>query len=66
MSIRLSVAAIFVSSLVAVPVTAQTAPVVVGIQTTTTTGMIGLVNGQTARLSVLNLNPVVLKPRVLM
>jgi hypothetical protein len=58
-SIRLSVAAIFVSSLVAVPVTAQTAPVVVGIQTTTTTGMIGLVNGQTARLSVLNLNPVV-------
>lgn len=35
-----------------------------GLQTTTTTGMIGLVSGQTARLSVLNLNPVVSDPAV--
>jgi hypothetical protein len=51
--------AVFISSLVALPVTAQTAPIVGWIETTATTGMIGLVNGQTAQLSVLNLKPVV-------
>jgi hypothetical protein len=51
--------ALLICSLLALPVSAQTTPIVGGIQTVTTTGMIGLVNGQTARLSVLNLNPTV-------
>ena len=59
MYIRPFFPAVFISSLVALPVTAQTAPIVGWIETTATTGMIGLVNGQTAQLSVLNLNPVV-------
>lgn len=52
-----------VCSCCALPSFAQTTPVAIGgIQTTTTTGMIGLISGQTARLSVLNLNPVVTSP----
>ena len=59
MSTRSILSTLFVFSLPVLPISAQTAPIVGGIQTTTTTGMIGLVNGQTAQLSVLNLNPAV-------
>jgi hypothetical protein len=59
MSIRSLFFALWFSPLLALPVAAQTAPIVGAIQTVTTTGMIGLINGQTARLSVLNLNPAV-------
>ena len=58
MFIRSISSALFVCSLFALPMCAQTAPIVPAVQTTTTTGMIGLITGQTARLSVLNLNPV--------
>lgn len=59
MSTRSIPSTLFVLSLAVLPVSTQTAPIVGGIPTTTTTGMVGLVNGQTARLSVLNLNPAI-------
>ena len=59
MSVHSISSTLLVCSLLASPVWAQTAPIKGGVQTITTTGMIGLVNGQAARLSVLNLNPTV-------